>query len=61
MNDTGEKEDRGNLDLTLQIEKLQEKYNKELRSIPQVIINGECIGGFSETERHLKYGQETLV
>ena len=31
MNDTGEKEDRGNLDLTLQIEKLQEKYNKEYK------------------------------
>ena len=43
------------------IVEFKEKYNEELRSIPQVIINGECIGGFSETERHLKYGQETLV
>jgi len=30
-------------------------------SIPQVIINGEYIGGFGETERHLKYVQENMV
>ena len=29
------------------------KYGKDLRSIPQVIINGEYIGGFGETEQYL--------
>ena len=43
------------------IVEFKEKYNKELRTIPQVIINGEYIGGFGETERHLKYVQETMV
>ena len=43
------------------IVEFKEKYNEEIMSIPQVIINGEYIGGFGETERHLKYVQENMV
>ncbi len=43
------------------IVEFKEKYGIDLRSIPQVIINGEYIGGFGETEQHIKNGQEPLV
>ena len=36
------------------LEEFQNKYNRTLRSIPQVVINEELIGGFAETEDLLK-------
>ena len=43
------------------IVEFKDKYGKDLRSIPQVIINDKYVGGFSETEQYLKDVQETLV
>ena len=43
------------------IVEFKEKYGKDLRSIPQVIINDKYVGGFSDTEQYLKDVQETLV
>ena len=43
------------------IVEFKDKYVKDLRSIPQVIINDKYVGGFSETEQYLKDVQETLV
>ena len=43
------------------IKEFKEKYSEDLRSIPQVIINGEFVGGFENTERHLKYELKTMV
>ena len=36
------------------IQEIKEKYNQEVRSIPQVIIDGEFIGGFAEVESKIK-------
>ena len=32
------------------IEEFQNKFNQTLRTVPQVVIGDELIGGFSETE-----------
>ncbi len=32
----------------------QQNYNQPLRSVPQVIIDGELIGGFAEVESKIK-------
>ena len=36
-------------------EKLSGEYNKEIKSVPQIIINGEYIGGYVELVEYLKY------
>ena len=38
-----------------------EKKFPDARTFPQITMDGEYIGGFGETERHLKYVQETMV
>ena len=36
------------------IEEFQNKFNQTLRTVPQVVIDGDLIGGFAETENFLK-------
>ena len=36
------------------IEELNEKYDKKIRTVPQVIIEDELIGGYHEVEAHMK-------
>ncbi len=36
-------------------EKLSGEYNKEIKSVPQIIINGEYVGGYVELVEYLKY------
>ena len=36
------------------IQEIKEKYNQDVRSIPQVIIDGEFVGGFAEVESMIK-------
>ncbi len=36
------------------IEEFQNKFNQTLRTVPQVVIGDELIGGFSETEAKMQ-------
>ena len=36
------------------IEEFQNKFNQTLRTVPQVVIDDKLIGGFAETESHIK-------
>ena len=36
------------------VQEIKEKYDEDVRSIPQVIIDGEFIGGFAEVESKMK-------
>ena len=36
------------------IEEFQNKFNQTLRTVPQVVIDDELIGGFSETEAKMQ-------
>tara|TARA_B100000524_G_C23579355_1_gene344798 strand:+ start:69 stop:317 length:249 start_codon:yes stop_codon:yes gene_type:complete len=36
------------------IEEFQNKFNQTLRTVPQVVINDELIGGFQETEAKIQ-------
>ena len=36
------------------VQEFAETYNTNIRTIPQVVINGELIGGFAEVEAKLK-------
>ena len=36
------------------IEEFQNKFNQTLRTVPQVVIDDDLIGGFAETEDFLK-------
>ena len=36
------------------IEEFQNKFNQTLRTVPQVVIDGDLVGGFAETENFLK-------
>ena len=36
------------------IEELNEKYDKKIRTVPQVIIEDELIGGYHEVEALMK-------
>ena len=36
------------------IEEFQNQFNQTLRTVPQVVIDGDLVGGFAETELFLK-------
>ena len=36
------------------IEEFQNKFNQTLRTVPQVVIDDNLIGGFAETESYIK-------
>jgi hypothetical protein len=36
------------------VQEIKEKYNQDVRSIPQVIIDDEFVGGFAEVEGKIK-------
>ena len=36
------------------LEDLQTKFNKTIRTVPQVIIDNSLIGGYHEVETHMK-------
>ena len=35
------------------IQEIKEKYEQEVRSVPQVIIDGNFVGGYTEVERFI--------
>ena len=36
------------------IEEFQNQFNQTLRTVPQVVIDGDLVGGFAETELFLR-------
>ena len=36
------------------VQEIKEKYDQEVRSVPQVIIDGEFVGGFAEVDSRIK-------
>ena len=36
------------------VEEFQNKFNQTMRTVPQVVIDGELIGGFAEVEQKMK-------